>query len=103
MGSTGLSILFSGMMAADPYLGGATWAVLQYVLGLQELGHEVVFVEPIRAAAIRPAHSSLNDSNNAAYFRQIVADFKLADQAALLLEGTRQTVGLSYDELQAIA
>jgi hypothetical protein len=50
-----LTILLSGMMAADPHQGGATWAVLQYVLGLQELGHEVVFVEPISRESLRPA------------------------------------------------
>jgi hypothetical protein len=41
------TILFSGMIAADPNQGGAAWAVLQYVLGLKRLGHDVYFVEPI--------------------------------------------------------
>ena len=35
------TILLSGMIAADPHQGGATWAVLQYLLGLQPLGHDV--------------------------------------------------------------
>jgi hypothetical protein len=39
-------ILVAGMVAADPHQGGATWAVLQYVLGLQELGHDVWLVDP---------------------------------------------------------
>jgi aminoglycoside phosphotransferase len=38
--------LVAGMVAADPYQGGATWAVLQYVFGLEELGHEVWLVDP---------------------------------------------------------
>jgi hypothetical protein len=42
-------ILVAGMVAADPYQGGATWAVLQYVYGLEQLGHEVWLVEPGRA------------------------------------------------------
>jgi hypothetical protein len=41
-----LRILVAGMVAADPYQGGATWAVLQYVLGLEQLGHEVWLVDP---------------------------------------------------------
>jgi hypothetical protein len=98
-----LRILFSGMIAADPHQGGAAWAVLQYVLGLRELGHEVAFVEPIPETAIRPANASLPQSENAAYFRQVVADFGLAERAALLLAGTRDTVGVSYEELHAIA
>ena len=36
------------MIAADPYQGGATWAVLQYLLGLRRLGHRVCFVEPMK-------------------------------------------------------
>jgi hypothetical protein len=39
-------VLVAGMVAADPYQGGATWAVLQYVRGLEELGHEVWLVDP---------------------------------------------------------
>jgi hypothetical protein len=35
------------MLAGDPYQGGATWAVLQYALGLERLGHEVFVVEPV--------------------------------------------------------
>jgi aminoglycoside phosphotransferase len=39
-------ILVAGMVAGDPHQGGATWAVLQYVLGLEQLGHEVWLVDP---------------------------------------------------------
>jgi phosphotransferase family enzyme len=39
-------ILVAGMVAADPHQGGATWAVLQYVRGLQQLGHDVWLVDP---------------------------------------------------------
>jgi hypothetical protein len=39
-------ILVAGMVAADPHQGGATWAVLQYVRGLEQLGHEVWLVDP---------------------------------------------------------
>jgi Phosphotransferase enzyme family len=41
-----MKILVAGMVAADPHQGGATWAVLQYVLGLERLGHEVWLVDP---------------------------------------------------------
>ena len=97
------TILFSGMIAADAGQGGATWAVLQYVLGLRELGCEVYFVEPIRQKALRPAGSRLEESANAAYFRAVADAFGLHDCAALLLAGTRQTCGLGYDELRAVA
>ncbi|HKH65126.1 MAG TPA: glycosyltransferase [Solirubrobacterales bacterium] len=41
--------LVSGMVAGEPNQGGAAWAVLQYVLGLRRLGHEVVLVEPVES------------------------------------------------------
>ena len=41
------SVIVSGMIAATPWQGGATWAVLQYLLGLRRLGCEVYFVEPV--------------------------------------------------------
>jgi hypothetical protein len=91
------------MIAAVPHQGGATWAVLQYLLGLKRLGHEVYFVEPLPAAALRPDGAPLDRSANAAYFRQVVADFGLERSAALLLEGTRQTVGLPYADLRRAA
>ena len=50
----GLRILVSGMLAGVPGQGGATWAVLQYVLGLRSLGHDVMFVEQVDAPADVP-------------------------------------------------
>src|SRR5215213_7280922 len=95
-------VLLSGMIAADPCQGGATWAVLQYLLGLRRLGHDVLFVEPIPAASVRPAGVPLERSANADYFRQVADDFGL-EQSALLLAGSRETVGLNYDELRRLA
>src|ERR687886_800637 len=93
------TILLSGMIAADPGQGGATWAVLQYLLGLKRLGHDVYFVEPIQEAALQPAGASLERSVNAAYFRRVVADFELEQSSTLLVASTRQTVGLPYERL----
>lgn len=98
-----LTILFAGMIAADPQQGGATWAVLQYVLGLRRLGHEVCFVEPIMAKSLRPQAAMLHASENAAYFRQVVRAFDLEGCAALLRAGTDETFGLTYDDLRAVA
>jgi hypothetical protein len=40
-----MRIVVAGTVAGVPGQGGAAWAVLQYVLGLRRLGHEVVLVE----------------------------------------------------------
>jgi hypothetical protein len=98
-----LTILLSGMIAAVPFQGGATWAVLQYLLGFRRLGHEVFFVEPLGEQHLRPAQATLEQSENARYFRQVVKDFGLEDSSALLLESTRETVGLPYSQLRAAA
>jgi len=91
------------MVAADPHQGGATWAVLQYVLGLQRLGHRVLLVEPIPSEKVRPRGSPLGRSENAAYFREVVDAFGLEGAAALLLSGTHRTTGIPYRELEARA
>jgi hypothetical protein len=69
-------IAVSGMVAGDPNQGGASWAVLQYVLGLRRLGHEVLLVEPVDAAA-------LEDSASASYLEALAARFGL-EQATLV-------------------
>ena len=97
------TILVSGMIATDPYQGGATWAVLQYVLGLRKLGHEVYLVEPIAGKKLRAAPSSLADSENAQYFNHVLGEFDLASHSALLLSDAQETCGLSYQQLAKIA
>jgi len=103
MQRTGLTIIVSGMIAADPFQGGATWAVLQYVLGLRQLGHDVHFIEPIAADKLQPRGASLPGSANAAYFRSVVRRFGLEARAALAIQETRETFGASHDALRALA
>lgn len=97
------TILLAGEIAGVPHQGGATWAVLQYLLGFRQLGHDVFFVEPVAPAALTPLGAALAESFNAAYFRQVIEEFDLATRAALLVAGTRETVGLPYAELRRIA
>jgi hypothetical protein len=99
----GLRIVVSGMIAADPGQGGAAWAVLQYVLGLRALGHDVYLVEPIARGSIAPYGAPLADSANARYFRDVVSRFDLTARSALLREDTRETIGLTHAELTRAA
>jgi hypothetical protein len=91
------------MMATVPGQGGATWAVLQYLLGLRRLRHDVFFVEPVALEALRPAGAVLQTSENAAHLGRVAAAFDLSGRTALLLANTRETAGLSYDQLLRIA
>ena len=65
-----MRILLAGMLAADPHQGGATWAVVQYALGLRRLGHEVDVVDP-RVAGPEAER----------YLAEVVAEFGLSTAA----------------------
>src|SRR5260370_37466206 len=69
MRPTRFPIIVSGMIAGDPYQGGAAWAVLQYVLGLQQLGHDVYLIESLCAGSLVPAGGPLAWLGKAPYFR----------------------------------
>ena len=72
-----MRILVSGMVAGEPRQGGASWAVLQYLLGLRRLGHEVVLAEPVER--IEPA--------SLAYLEAVAADFDLGAVALVAADG----------------
>jgi len=86
-----LRIVVSGMVAGDPDQGGATWAVLQYVLGLRRLGHEVLLVEPIEELTLPIAAS----------FAVTTAWYGLQGAAALVSRDSQASWGLERDALQA--
>jgi hypothetical protein len=88
-----LRVLVSGMVAGDPHQGGATWAVLQWVLGLRALGHDAWLVEPVDRL----------DGEVVRYFEGVVAAAGLEGRAALLVRGTRETAGTPYEALAAAA
>jgi hypothetical protein len=101
-GDARLGIVLSGMIAGDPYQGGASWAVLQYALGLRELGHDVLIVEQWEPPG-EPGAPAFLDTPSAAYFAQVMDRFGLTDSAALLRTGTTETVGLAHAHLRAFA
>jgi hypothetical protein len=93
-----LSIVVSGMLAGVPGQGGASWAVLQYILGLRRLGHEVLFVEPVDAGGAR-----LADTAAGGYFDALVTRFGLEGRAALIEPATGETIGVDRRGLERAA
>lgn len=89
----GLTVLFSGMVAGDPHQGGATWSILQYVLGLRKLGHDVWLAEPVE----NPSDETL------AYFEALTRAFGIEDRAALVDVARGESVGVPYDPLREAA
>lgn len=95
MKSIGMRIVVAGRLADGADRGGTTWSALQYVLGLRRLGHDVLFVtEGDRDSDRVP----LERTEAAAYFRGVTGRFGLQGRAAMLRPGTREGVGMSYDE-----
>ena len=87
------------MVAGDPGQGGATWAVLQYLLGLERLGHNVTLIEAVSDTSVIPSGSPVKKSANARYFEQVVKGFGLTDRAALVHTPTQESVGLDREKL----
>jgi hypothetical protein len=82
------------MLAADPHQGGATWAVLQYVLGLRRLGHDVLLVEPT-------TEDRLADPVVVRYFGDVARRFHIEDRAVLVAGGA--AVGSSHADIADFA
>jgi len=79
-------IVMSGMFGGDPGQGGATWAVLQYALGLRKLGHDVLVLE--RVPELKPT--------SIAYFQSVMQEFDFGGRSAMFVASNRDSVGLSY-------
>jgi hypothetical protein len=93
-----------GSVAQRPGNGGHTWVFLQYVLGLRDLGWEVVFLDRLEPEMCfdgqgRPCLAE--DSVNLRYFEQIVQRFGLGDAYALLYDGAKGCRGMAPEELRS--
>jgi len=93
--------IVSGALGNKPLNGGNAWSRLSWVLGLQKLGCEVLFVEEIAPEACvdsSGAPSSFEDSANLAFFKATMCRFGLERSSALLC-GQDRGWGLSVAEL----
>jgi hypothetical protein len=95
-----LKILLAGMVAGDPWQGGAAWAVLQYFLGLRRLGHDVFLVDPLEGESHQPEAGTLSKSDSAGTFRSLKLP---GHRATLLVTETEETVGAPYRALVEFA
>jgi hypothetical protein len=80
-------IVVGAMLAGVPRQGGATWAALQWVLGLRRLGHDVLVAE------------SVDDLACATWFERVVREFGLEGDAALVRRRDGATAGVAREEL----
>ena len=92
----GAAVIVSGMIAATPRQGGATWAVLQYLLGLRRLGCDVHFMEPVKDPT--EVHA-----DTLRYVQDVTAQFGLGDRWALVPAEAGDPIGMSRAELRKAA
>jgi hypothetical protein len=79
-------IVVAGSIAQKPWHGGHSWVLLQYVLGLERLGWEVLLLDRIDPAMWvddlgRPSEPA--QSRNLRYFRCVADGFGLSARCAL--------------------
>ena len=82
-----MRVVVGAMLAGVPRQGGATWAALQWILGLRRLGHEVLVAESVDELAC------------ATWLRQIAGEFGREGDAARVRRRDGATAGISRAEL----
>jgi hypothetical protein len=100
-------IMISGAIASHPLSGaGNTWAFLQYILGLRNLGFEVYYVEHLTADQCVDGEwkrANFSSSANVRYFREIMKRFDLTESSSLLECNGSGSAGLNCAEIEKLA
>jgi hypothetical protein len=106
--------IVSGRFAGTPGQGGATWAILQYALGLRALGWDVFLIEPLEKPLVEPLSGIVEPQPGveaglepppevAAYFQEVCRRFDLIESAALLDGSGPRAWGIPYQRLVEVA
>jgi hypothetical protein len=84
-----LRVVVTGLIAQHPRLGGMTWHYLHYLLGLQKLGHEVMYLEDsgqwpyvLEGSSDAASWIAYDCSPNVDYLAAIMERFGLTDRWA---------------------
>lgn len=75
-----MKVLFAGIIARYPF-GGVTWCSLMYLLGLRDLGHEVLYIEDTGECVYDPDQDALSvdPSYGTRYIHETLAPFGLGE------------------------
>jgi hypothetical protein len=96
------SAIVAGSVAQRPGRGGHTWVFLQYLLGLRQLGWDVLLLdrlEPEMAVDGDGRTCRPEDSENLRYLDRVLSQFGLGGDYALMLDGGARSLGLERAEL----
>jgi hypothetical protein len=98
-----MKVVVGGVLSLPPFSSGTAWDRLHYVLGLRDLGHEVLFVEEVQpdwCFDLRGRRCDYAHSANRAAFQAVMSDFGLQACSCQLYDGGRATAGLSLSRLR---
>src|SRR5437016_8630493 len=95
-------IAVSGALAQSARRGGLTWFFLQFVLGLNRLGWDVVFLDHLKPSMC--GHETADttevaDSGNVRYFLRVMQEFGLEETFSLDCNHGEMVIGLSREEV----
>jgi hypothetical protein len=95
------AIAVCGSIAQRPGRPGHAWAFLNYLLGFQGLGYEVLFVDRLGTEMVEGAEAggSLRSSREALWLAAVMRDAGLEDSYCLLLGDDDETAGMPRREL----
>ena len=82
-----MRIVVGAMVAGVPRQGGATWAALQWVLGLRRLGHDVLVAESVDDLACAP------------WLDRVAREFGIEGDIAAIRRRDGATAGIDRGEL----
>ena len=90
------TIAVAGSVAQRPFNGGHTWVFLQYLLGLRQLGWDVLLLdrlEPEMCVDAQGRPADVEHSVNVAYLDRVFRAFGLGDRYAVFHDGGRARSG----------
>src|SRR5882757_4511562 len=82
------SIAVAGSVAQRPGRGGHAWVFLNYLLGLRNLGHEVVFIGRLTSEMVQSESADIGRSREARWLGSVMAASGFGDRYFLLEEGS---------------
>jgi hypothetical protein len=96
------TLTIAGSIAQHAGRGGHTWAFLQYLVGFQKLGWDVLFldwIEPHRGITEAGLPAPIHDSWNVRYVEQVMHCFGLDGHYAVLTKSGGTVAGLSRPQV----
>jgi hypothetical protein len=91
------SIVIAGALAQKPGYGGHTWVFLQFLLGLRQMGWEVLFLDRLEPDMCRDSAGRVcppEQSENIRYLRDVLGRFGLGERFALAYDTGRRWIGM---------